>query len=321
MPAFPNLTEQQLEDLATFIEASPSGGCSRASRRTRVPGHHRVGRALCGAPVRGSHRGRRRGRRRLLLRDRGARDGALRRRDSDRTRCSTCGRREGVTVHPPERLPGAVRVGLRSGGRLRRLPARWRRLGTLAAGAQSDSPIHGASVAIKEGRRLVLMPRETPLSTIHLDGMLRLRQAGAVILFLAPGFYHRPRRSTTWSTSSSPGASTSSASRTGWPSGGVTREHRDRRGCRRARFRDVRPDLTGLRPHEPRHDRRAGRRWRRLTVERSSARDHVLDAAAGRRSGARRACGGRRRDRRTSPTRCWRGRARKSSETGGCTAT
>ena len=57
-----------------------------------------------------------------------------------------------------------------------------------------DNLVHRAvSVALKEGRKLVLMPRETPLSTIHLENMLRLRQAGAVILFLAPGFYHEPR--------------------------------------------------------------------------------------------------------------------------------
>jgi len=43
---------------------------------------------------------------------------------------------------------------------------------------------------LKEGRRLVLMPRETPLSAIHLRNMLTLREAGATILFLAPGFYH-----------------------------------------------------------------------------------------------------------------------------------
>jgi 4-hydroxy-3-polyprenylbenzoate decarboxylase len=47
-----------------------------------------------------------------------------------------------------------------------------------------------ASVALKEERRLVLMPRETPLSVIHLRNMLTLREAGATILFLAPGFYH-----------------------------------------------------------------------------------------------------------------------------------
>ena len=39
----------------------------------------------------------------------------------------------------------------------------------------------------------MLVPRETPLSTIHLDNMLRVRQAGAVVLFAAPGFYHRPQ--------------------------------------------------------------------------------------------------------------------------------
>jgi flavin prenyltransferase len=64
-------------------------------------------------------------------------------------------------------------------------------LGTLASGAMSNLIHRAASVALKEGRRLVLMPRETPLSDIHLENMLRLRRAGAVILFLAPGFYAR----------------------------------------------------------------------------------------------------------------------------------
>ena len=63
-------------------------------------------------------------------------------------------------------------------------------LGTLASGAMSNLIHRAASVALKEGRKLVLMPRETPLSDIHLENMLRLRRAGAVILFLAPGFYH-----------------------------------------------------------------------------------------------------------------------------------
>jgi 4-hydroxy-3-polyprenylbenzoate decarboxylase len=63
-------------------------------------------------------------------------------------------------------------------------------VGTIASGAMTNLVHRAASVAIKEERRLVLMPRETPLSTIHLRNMLTLREAGATILFLAPGFYH-----------------------------------------------------------------------------------------------------------------------------------
>ena len=63
-------------------------------------------------------------------------------------------------------------------------------LGTIAAGAMSNLIHRAASVALKEDRRLVLMPRETPLSTIHLENMLTVRRAGATVLFLAPGFYH-----------------------------------------------------------------------------------------------------------------------------------
>src|SRR5204862_8058010 len=63
-------------------------------------------------------------------------------------------------------------------------------LGTVAGGTMDNLIHRAASVALKEGRRLVLVPRETPLSTIHLENMLRARQAGAVVLFAAPGFYH-----------------------------------------------------------------------------------------------------------------------------------
>jgi len=63
-------------------------------------------------------------------------------------------------------------------------------LGAVASGVMSNLIQRAASVALKEGRKLVVMPRETPLSDIHLENMLRLRRAGATILFLAPGFYH-----------------------------------------------------------------------------------------------------------------------------------
>jgi 4-hydroxy-3-polyprenylbenzoate decarboxylase len=63
-------------------------------------------------------------------------------------------------------------------------------VGTLAAGAMANLIHRAASVALKERRRLVLVPRETPLSSIHLRGLATLHEAGAVILFAAPGFYH-----------------------------------------------------------------------------------------------------------------------------------
>jgi 4-hydroxy-3-polyprenylbenzoate decarboxylase len=64
--------------------------------------------------------------------------------------------------------------------------------GTIASSGQSNLIHRAASVALKEDRRLVLVPRETPLSTIHLEVLLKLRQAGALILAAMPAFYTQP---------------------------------------------------------------------------------------------------------------------------------
>ena len=70
-------------------------------------------------------------------------------------------------------------------------------MATLAAIAQglADKLIErAADVVLKEGRTLILVPRETPFSIIHLENMLRVARAGAVILPPNPGFYHHPQR-------------------------------------------------------------------------------------------------------------------------------
>ena len=74
------------------------------------------------------------------------------------------------------------------------LPCSMGSLARVAHGFSSNLVERSADVALKEGRRLVVVPRETPLSVIHLQNMLELARAGAVVLPAMPGFYHRPQR-------------------------------------------------------------------------------------------------------------------------------
>jgi 4-hydroxy-3-polyprenylbenzoate decarboxylase len=95
-----------------------------------------------------------------------------------------------VTIHGPQDWKSPYASGSAKVDAYVVCPCSMATVGTLASGAMQNLIHRAASVALKERRKLVLVPRETPLSSIHLRGLAALDEAGAVILFAAPGFYH-----------------------------------------------------------------------------------------------------------------------------------
>ncbi len=82
--------------------------------------------------------------------------------------------------------------GSAKGGGLVIVPCSMGTVGRLVAGTSETLLLRAADVCLKERRQLIIVPRETPLATHHLEHLARLSSLGALIMPAAPGFYHRP---------------------------------------------------------------------------------------------------------------------------------
>lgn len=101
-------------------------------------------------------------------------------------------REDQVAVHANTDLGAGVSSGSFPVHGMAVVPASMRSVGAMAAGLGATLVDRAAAVTLKERRPLVLVPRETPLNRIHLENLLRLNDAGAVILPADPAFYQRP---------------------------------------------------------------------------------------------------------------------------------
>ena len=98
-----------------------------------------------------------------------------------------------LAVHPLDAVEAAPASGSAGFAATILCPCSMGTLARVAHGFSSNLVERSADVALKEGRPLLVVPRETPLSELHLENMLRLARLGAIVLPAMPGFYHRPQ--------------------------------------------------------------------------------------------------------------------------------
>lgn len=99
-----------------------------------------------------------------------------------------------LTYYAPDEWAAPIASGSSACEGMVVVPCSMGTAGRIAHGLSGNLLERAADVCLKERRPLVVVPREAPLSVIHLENLLALARAGAVILPAAPGFYHRPER-------------------------------------------------------------------------------------------------------------------------------
>jgi 4-hydroxy-3-polyprenylbenzoate decarboxylase len=97
-----------------------------------------------------------------------------------------------VTVFPDDDRGALPASGSRKTGGMVVCPCSMGTVAAIAGGTSRSLVERAADVTLKERRRLILVPRETPLSLVHLRNLVAVTEAGALVIPAAPGFYHRP---------------------------------------------------------------------------------------------------------------------------------
>ena len=98
-----------------------------------------------------------------------------------------------VTVYNPRNIGAAIASGSNRHDGMVIIPCSMGTLGRIAHGTSDDLICRAADVTLKERRKLILVTREMPLSIIHLQNMVSVTQAGALVMHASPHFYHRPQ--------------------------------------------------------------------------------------------------------------------------------
>ena len=114
--------------------------------------------------------------------------------DEAALRSATGGDWSSITVYPDEDRGAPPASGSARTSGMVICPCSMGTVSAIASGTSRSLVERAADVVLKERRKLILVPRETPLSLVHLRNLTAVTEAGAVVIPAAPGFYHRPTR-------------------------------------------------------------------------------------------------------------------------------